>query len=543
MMSTDLLGSLAWIVVGAAVFALLGRALLLPSIVAYLIVGLLLGPVIGVVQPTPALKSLSEIGVALLLFLVGLELSFDKLRAVGKVALVAGLGQVVFTAVGGIGLCLILGFNFMESLFLSVALTFSSTVVVVKILGDKNELDSLYGRIAVGIFLVQDLVVVLVLTVLTGLQGLPEAGSAEAGIWPVAMSIAKAFGGTALLLALAVAASRFLLPRPFSWAAKSPAVAFVWSLGWCFGMVGLAHQLDLSIELGAFFAGLSLAQLPNNRDLQHRVRPLMNIFVAVFFVTLGLGISPQEGLAEWPTILVLSLFVLIGNPIIFFLIIAAMGYSRRDAFLSGVTVAQISEFSFIFVAMGVASGLVGSRVASITAVVGILTIAVSAYLILYNRPLYRAFARWLGWQESPGRDEESPRAGHILVIGMNSLGKRIVRELHGKGCQVLAVDTDARKLRHLPCETLLGSTEFLDVLLDAGLPRARLLISALRIEEANELLAYRCRQFGIPCCVHAVDLSVVDNLLELDVNYLILSKVDGVKLQNQRLCEMGLLPA
>ncbi|MCX7869675.1 MAG: cation:proton antiporter, partial [Terrimicrobiaceae bacterium] len=217
-MAAELLWPLGWVVCAGAVCALAARLARLPSIVAYLLAGLLLGPVLGLAGESPALGMLSKMGVALLLFLVGLELSFDKVRAVGGVALVAGLGQVVFTAAGGMLLCLLMGFNRMESLFLSVALTFSSTVVVVKILGDKNELDTLYGRIAVGIFLVQDLVVVLVLTVLTGLEG-----AGNAGLQGAALGIFKAFGGTALLLGLAVAASRFVLPRPFAWASKSPA--------------------------------------------------------------------------------------------------------------------------------------------------------------------------------------------------------------------------------------------------------------------------------------------------------------------------------
>ncbi|MCX7869194.1 MAG: NAD-binding protein, partial [Terrimicrobiaceae bacterium] len=223
-------------------------------------------------------------------------------------------------------------------------------------------------------------------------------------------------------------------------------------------------------------------------------------------------------------------------------IIAAMGYGRRNAFLAGAAVAQISEFSFIFVAVGVSSGLVGGRVAAITAMVGIITIAASAYLILYNNQLFEMVARWMGWRDSAGPEPENGRSGHVIVVGMNSLGRRLARELVRRGCQVLAIDTDSRKLRGLPCEGLVGSTEYLDVLLDAGLPRAALLVSALRIEEANELLAYRCRQFGVPCSIHAVDLSVVDNLLELGAAYLMLSKVDGVKLQNRHLREAGYLP-
>ena len=532
---------MGWIIVASAACGLLARFVKLPPIVAYLLAGLLLGPVLGVVTPSAALKSISEVGIVLLLFLVGLELSFDKIRDVGKVAVAAGLGQIVFTAAGGFVICWLLGFSVMDSVFLAVALTFSSTVVVVKILTDKNELDSLYGRIAVGIFLVQDLVVIIVLTVLTGLQ---TGGGGDFG--DLAWGVGRAFGGMILLLGGVLLSSRFLLPRPFAWVAGSPGTLFIWSLGWCFAVVALAYKLGLSVELGAFFAGVSLAQLPYNRDLQHRIKPLMNFFVAIFFATLGLGMTPGSAVAEWLPIVVLSLFVIIGNPFIFLLIISRMGFGERTAFFTSVTVAQISEFSFIFVAMGAAAGLIGDRVISITAMVGLITIAASAYMILYNRPLYdwvkkTGVLRLFRARAEINEDAALVRRGHVIVVGMNSLGRRIATQLHQRGESVLAIDTDARKLRNLPCAKLLGSTEFLDVLLDAGLPDAKLLVSALRIEEANELIAYRCRQFGIPSSILAADLSMVDNLLELGVGYLILPKVDGVKLQTRWLREAGFL--
>lgn len=541
----------------------LARRVRLPSIVACLLAGVLLGPVLGVVEDTEAVSVISEMGIVLLLFLVGMELSFDKIREVGPVAVVAGIGQVLFTAAVGFVLCLALGFEVMDSVFLAVGLTFSSTVVVVKLLTDKNELDTLYGRIAVGIFLVQDLVVILVLTVLTGLSGVEGAhgvsetavggSSGAAGWWPILESMGRAFGGMLLLLGTVLVAARWILPRLFSWVAASPAAIFIWSLSWCFAVVGLAHALALSVELGAFFAGLSLTPLPYHRDLQHRIKPLMNFFVAVFFVSLGLEIAPEGALQEWGPVLILSLFVLIGNPLIFMIIITRMGYGERTAFFTSVTVAQISEFSFIFAGMGVAAGLVGPQVMVITALVGVVTIAVSAYMILYNDRCL-AWCRRLGLLRifrarsddheatDPSMLSDSERAGHVIVVGMNALGRRLCQRLHRQGIPVLGIDTDGRKLEGLPCPTLLGSAEFLDILLEAGLPKARLLVSALRIEEANELLAFRARQFGVPCAIHAVDTSVLDNLLELEVSYLMLSKVDGMKLQKRVLQEKGLLP-
>ena len=542
--------NLGTIILAAAVLVMLGRVIRMPAIVVYLLAGLLIGPVFGWVEMSPTLELISEKGIALLLFLVGLELSFAKIRDVGKVAVIAGIGQVLFTAAGGFVLCHLLGFGVLEGLFLATALTFSSTVVVVKLLGEKDELDSLYGRIAVGIFLVQDLVVIVILTFLAGLG----EGGAALDLRHMVAGLGKAFGGMAVLLGLSLLAARYLLPRPFHWASRSPETMLVWALSWCFLLVLLAHAFGLSLEVGAFLAGLSLAQLPYNEDLRRRVHPLMNLFIAVFFVSLGVRMDAGGAAANWWPTLVLALFVLIGNPLIFMIIITRMGYSRRTSFLTSVTVAQISEFSFIFAGMGVSRGIIGAEILSITALVGVVTIAISAYMIIHNHKLYEICERrglLRGWllRRAAAMPEDAAAegghgekfSGHIIVVGMNTLGREIVRRLHARGEAVLAVDTDPKKLDGLPGHKLLGSVDYPAVLQEAGLPRARLLVSALRIEETNDLLAYRCQAAGVPSAIQVVDVSVVDNLLELGVDYLMIPKVDGVKAQLRKLRETEVL--
>ncbi len=513
----------------------------MPTIIAYIVAGLCLGPITGLVEVDETLELIAEVGIALLLFLVGLELSFAKIRDIGKVAIAAGIGQVVFTALGGFGLCALLGFTLMESLFLAIALTFSSTVVVVKLLDQKGDLDSLYGKIAVGIFLVQDIVVIVALTFLAGL-----ARGETLTIQSVGSGVGGAFGGMAILLTVVLIASKYLLPRPFAWAARSPDVIFIWSLCWCFLIVWGAEWLKLSLEIGAFLAGISLAQLPYSDDLRRRVHPLMNFFVAVFFVTLGIQIELGEATALWREGIYLSLFVLIGNPFIFMIIISRMGYSEKTSFNTSVTVAQISEFSFIFAAMGVASGLIGSPILSLTALVGLITIAASAYMILYSDTLYR-ICRRLGllrlFRARQKEDDPSPpRRDHIIVVGMNSLGRKIAQALHAKGCQVLAIDTDPEKLKGLSCETMIGNIEYESVQDDSDLPNARLLVSALQIEDTNNLLAYQCRECNVPCAIHGFDLSVIDDLVELKTDFLLTPGIDGAVEQLKILKEKGFVP-
>ena len=449
------LQSLGIIAVSAAVMVAMGRAVRMPAIVVYLLCGILIGPLLGWVEMTEGLGLISETGIALLLFLVGLELSVTKVRDVGKVALIAGFSQVGLTAGLGFLLSRLLGFGLAEGVFLALAVTFSSTVVVVKLLEEKGELESLYGRIAIGVLLVQDLVVIMVLTFLAGMAGGGEALDAGA----VGMGLLKAFGGMAVLLLVALVASKYLLPLPFKWAARSPEVLLIWALSWCFLMVFGAHEFHLSLEVGAFLAGMSLAQLPYNEDLRRRVNPLMNFFVAVFFVTLGIRIDPGGALDHIGSVGVLSTFVLVGKLLIFLLILGKLGYGRKTAFLTGATMAQTSEFSFILAGLAMSKGLIGGEILLISALVGVVTIAVSSYMILYSHSFYAAVLKTglLKWKFLDGKPEVTDRivhAGehldhHVIVVGMNTLGRELVKRLHGKGEIVLAVDTDPNETRRL----------------------------------------------------------------------------------------------
>jgi Kef-type K+ transport system membrane component KefB len=544
MTDIPLIGDLGWIILASATALLLARRLRVPSIIVYILVGLLLGPLSGLLDVADTIHLMAEFGIVLLLFLVGLELSLDKIRDVGRVAVIAGLGQVVFTAAGGIGLSLLLGFTMVEAVFIGTALTFSSTIVVVKLLDQKHELDSLYGRIAVGIFLVQDLVVVIVLTFLAGIGG---GGEMTAG--SVSRSVLFAFGGMALLLAAALLASRYVLPWIFRWMSVSLEGLFILSLCWCFALVLAAEAMALSLEIGAFLAGLSLAQLPYNYELRRRVHPLMNFFIAVFFVSLGLQMQLADAQGQWLPAIVLSLFVLIGNPLIFLVIITGLGYDVRTSFMTSVTVAQISEFSFIFAAMGVTAALIGAPILSLVAIIGLVTIGASSYMILHNQFLFgvmdragvlRPFARLSRGAEPPAA-QESLLQDHIIVIGMNPLGQRLVVALAERGEVVVAVDTDPRKLEGLPATAVLGSVDHASVLDEARMQHAKFVVSALQIEDSNKLLAYRCRQRGVPVSIHAFDISVQQDLRDLGVDHLILSKNAGIRQIAVELRAAGLL--
>ncbi len=531
--------TLVTIILAAFVFSFAGGLVRFPSIVMYLIAGLVIGPLSGLALVTHSHELIAEIGIALMLFLVGLEMSIDKIKVLGRVGVLAGAGQVVLTFVAGFGLCKLLGLGTGEAMIVAVALTLSSTVVVIKLLDEQKSLDEYHGRIAVGILLVQDILVIILLTIVAGLGGDDELEYDE-----ILLQVGQSLGGMLLLVGIVVVAAKWLLPHLFGWAARSPQTLFIWSLAWCFVMVWLAHYMHLSEEVGAFLAGIGLAQLPYNRDLHRRVQPLMNFMVAVFFVTLGVGMNAGKALAQWPLALALSIFVLVGKFLIIWLVVARLKFSRRTAMLSGLSLAQISEFSFIFMALAYSSGLASQYLVALTGLVGLVTIAVSSFLITNKHAVVNWLSRVLRLSDTEEVEEaerESGFSGHIIIVGMNTLGRMIAKELTARGESVLAIDTDPGKLAGLPCRTLLGNVEYPGTLDEAGLAEAKLVVSALQIEDTNETLAYRSQLAGVPSSILAVDMNHMDELLEMGVEYLMIPKVDGIKQQNRKLKELEVL--
>ena len=537
----QLLLNLGFIVITAATFAFVGKLIRMPTIVGYILAGIVLGPVLHLVELDHSLELISELGIALLLFLVGLELSFAKVKDLGRVALILGGIQVLLTATGGMLVAHFMGFAPMEAIFLGGTVTFSSTVVVIKLLDQKGVMNRLYARISVALFLAQDIVVIAALTVLTGFGGSEPLAPIE-----LLINFGKAFGGMAVLLILALIAARYLLPKPFAWAARSPDTVFIWALCWCFLVVILAHQFHLSVEIGAFLAGISIAQLPIHEDLHRRLHPLMTFFIAVFLVTLGIKMELSSFAAIWPTALGLSAFVLLIKPIIVFSILARMRFSEYTAFQTAIATGQVSEFAFILLALGATTGLIGADIVALGGLVGITTIALSSYLIIHSEALYAAIARTgilklLRAKQEPDSEILRHRKDHIIVVGMNALGREIVKQLTLRDERVLAIDTDPKKLEGLgDADTLIGNVEYQSVVEEVGLREARLVVSALQIEDTNHLLAYRCRSASVPCAIHAFDLSVVNDLLDLDVTYLMMPAADGILQQRQLMQHEGI---
>ena len=533
------LQDLGLVLIAAAVVVFAALPLKVPPILSYMVAGLLLGPVTGLLGASESLDLFAELGVALLLFVVGLELSVAKIRDVGRTAVLAGGLQVVGTWLGGFLVGLAFGFEPVIAGFLGLAATFSSTVVVVKLLDRAGDLDALYGRVTIGVLLVQDIVVAVVLTVVNGLATGTDA-EAGAAAW---VGVAGAFAGIALLALLAAAAVRLVARPVFRWLEGSPDAVFIASLAWAFGFILAAEMLHVSVELGSFIAGVALAQLPHNDELRRRVHPLVDFFLAVFFVTLGARMDLAAAGQLWPAALALSAFVLLVKPLLIAVILGPMGLPRASAFRSGLVLGQISEFSFILVGLAVTAAIVPPEVLSLVGLTGLITIGASAVIAPRAPRLFaaldrRGLLRFV--KEGALPEPESPsRTGHIVVIGMNTLGRMVVERFAAIGETVLAVDTDVTKLQGLPADTLVGNVDNHAVLEAAGVPDAQLVVSTLQIEDVNSLLAYRCRRMGVPVSVHAFDPSLAYELLEIGADHLMISKYDGIGQMNAAFRDVG----
>ena len=521
-----ILRDLGAIMLAAAAMLLIARLFRVPTILAYIAAGLLLGPLTGWIVVTASVDLISKIGIALLLFLVGLELSLERIRDVGRVALGAGVLQIALTTAAGLALAALLGFTGVEAWMLALAITFSSTVVVVRILQSRGGLRRTDGRIALGILLVQDIAVAIALTVVAAASG--SGGDAALP------GLLRAGTGLAALLAFSLVSIRWLLSPALRWLSPSMEATFVAAIAWCFLFIAAAHRLGLSVEIGAFIAGITLAQCAIHGDLVRRVHPLVNLFVAVFFVTLGIHVDLAAAAAHWPAALIVGAVVLIGKPILVMGLVLAFGYGARTAFRTGIALGQMSEFAFILGALAVATGLMQEATLGLIALARIGTMAVSAVLMHTSDRLWSRLehTRLIGRLEPDAPDAAAMDAqlhGHVIVVGMNALGRRLVRALVDRGETVLAIDTDPDKLAGLPGHHLAGSTDHASVLESAHLVDAKLLISALQIESANSLLAYRARRLGVPTSIHAFDAAVIPELHRIGVDHLMVSKHDGIR--------------
>ena len=365
----------------ASVFGVIAKVMKQPLVIGYILAGFLLAAT-GVIGENHALSSFGEIGVTLLLFLLGMEMDIDDLPTIGRVAFISGFAQIILTFISTFLLVRVLGFDKIPAIYIGAALSFSSTIIVVKLLSEKKDLTSLYGKITVGILLIQDLFAILILMFMSGV------GKGQDGFVDYSLILFKGilFFGIALFL------SKKVLPRFFEkLVASSQELLFIVSISWALGFAALSSgPFGFSLEIGGFLAGISLSDLSERLQIASRTKPIRDFFLVIFFLLLGTNlIYSYDVVSILPISIILSIFVILSHFFIVMVVLGFLGYRKRTSFLASITLTQISEFSLILVAGGFSLGQLTSDIVAIITLVAVFTMTISTYLVLKADGIYK----------------------------------------------------------------------------------------------------------------------------------------------------------
>ncbi len=512
----------------AAILAGIFRILRQPAILAYILTGILIGP-LGLfrVSGQDFLQTMAEVGITLLLFMIGLEIKLKELPSIGKVAAICGFFQIVLSFIAGFAVASILGFSIVSSAYIATALVFSSTIIVVKLLSDKRDLGSLYAKISIGILLIQDVLAIFILIILSAFKSGQGVGFDQ-----IPLLLLKAF----VIFGWIIVLSRSIIPRVVEIFAKSSETLFLISIAWVFGLsAAVASQpIGFSIEIGGFLAGLALSGSIANYQIIAKVKILRDFFIILFFVLLGIQMKFASIQSLIFPAVVLSAFVLFGKPLIVTTVMGAQGFRKRTSFLTGISLAQISEFSLIIVFLGASIHQIPVRIVSLITLVGIITFTLSTYVIIDGNKIYLKIHRRLSIferrkikkEEVIDPDNISNLSGHVVVVGGDILGKSIIEAL-SKDEHVVVVDFDpsiVRKLEGKSVSRLFGDITDFDIQERANLRGARLVISTIPDVEDNllllQMLAHENREVKV--LMMALEVRDAKTLYRAGADYVIL---------------------
>lgn len=491
----SLFAGIAAAVILAALCAFLVSFLKQPTITGFIIAGLIIG-YFGYTEALNLnlLNQLSGIGIALLLFIVGLEMDFRSLAKAGWRTLLIGFGQMILTFLAALLAADWLGFHGQAASYIALAATFSSTIVVVKIYSEKKELSSLHGRISLSVLLLQDLAAIIVLMIASDLRN----GGGGVG-WPMAFTLLRG-----LIFVAAVMLSSKLMPAVLDFLGKSRELIYLFGLAWGLGVAMLASLpwIGLSIEVGGFLAGLALAGSSEHLQIRAELRPLRDFFIILFFVGLGADVFSYHGLAYiWPA-LAITLLVLVLKPVIVFLISSAAGYRAKTSFYSSLSLGQVSEFGLVIAALAMSWGEISGGVLSLITIAAIISIFISSYFMTFDSSIYSLFRDILEkFERKSGNNEEEQKglSGHVVLIGAHRMGRSILRALDSRKEEVVVVDLDPEVVKELKAEgvkAIYGDVSDSDVREAAEIDKASLVISTIPDQRDSELLVNLVRRFN-----------------------------------------------
>jgi len=525
-MHETIFAELSLIIALAAGVALIMRLIRQPLIIGHIITGIIVGPsVLHLIKSADTINAFSSIGIALLLFIIGLGLNPRVVREVGKVAGLTGVLQVAVTTVLGYAGGLVLGFGRTEAFFFGIALAFSSTIIILKLLSDKKEQTRLYGKVLTGILLVQDVIAATALLFVTA------HASGGITIHQVAWLVVK---GASIAIPLFFIGN-IILPRVHKFIAGSQEFLFLFAIGWGFGAAALFERAGFSLEMGALLAGVALASLPYAQEIAARLRPLRDFFIVVFFITLGTGLNFGHISNLLPAIIIGSIVVIILKPLIVLGIMGLLGYTKRNSFKSAVATAQVSEFSLVFVILGKSQGLVSNDLVAIITMIALISIACSAYMIIYADKLYVLFEQELSLFERRKRLRTGNDRQHnydLVLFGYHKGGQEFLKVFESLKRSYIVVDYDPEVvdiLEHQKTGFLYGDITDIELLEEINLSKTRLIVSTITDYDTTLFLLKFLGDKGSNAVVicHADTVEEAEELYELGASYVMMPHYIG----------------
>ena len=521
-------------------FGFFVHKLKLPLIIAYLVSGVTLA-LVGQFDPKTLgiFKILPDLGIAFVLFLIGMELDLREIRLLGKPIIIGSLAQIIISTSAGFALAGFFGFSPISSLLMGLGLGFSSTVVVVQLLLEKRDLTSLYGKLSLGILLVEDLIAILALMFIS-IGSINGQFSAEQSL-PVIYLGLKAIG----LFVLTFILSKYLLKKLFDSVATSIELLFLTAVTWCFLFTALAVLSGFSVVIGAFLACVALATSPYHLQIQGKIKPLRDFFVAMFFIFLGSQVILSDLASVWWVIVVFTAFAVFFKPLIFLLVLGIFGFRKHTIFQTSLNLSQISEFALIILLVGVEMNLVPQITLSVMAPVTVLSIIISAVLISQSKNIYTFFSPFLSFFEHKTNihymetKQLDGLEDHVVVIGAHRVGGPVVTFLHENKIPFVVMDFNphvVEALKKKGVNVLYGDAGDLEMYENLKLEEAKLIISTTRDLYDNEILLDECKKKKIRAKIiaRAMDHEHAKALRILGADYVIMpEQVSGEYLVNQ----------
>ena len=512
---------LMMVLVTATVLAVVARKLRQPVLLAYIVTGLVLGPVmLGIVGETQTLTLMSELGLGFLLFLVGIEMNLEEISELLKPISIIAVGQTILQTLLAFVVPLALGFGLFETTIIALCTVFGATPVIVKILTEKDELQSLPGKLDVGVLVLQDIYLILIVALITsGSLTQPDQ---------ILVTLAKIVGLIAAIGIFSLFISRHILKDVFRRIADNRHAFFIHSVAWAFLLISISEFLGLSVEVGAFLAGLGLGQLPYREEIKERMRPLTDFFMVIFFSTLGLTLTLDNLTAYWMEALIASGVMMIGNFLIMFYLIDRMKFTPRTSFIGSINMTQVSEFSLVVGALAVQQEYIGNDILGYISVMALFTIGTSTYLINYNKEIYQKVEHLLEKFESEEKKDVEVQGfkDHVVIVGYDDSAEKICRKL-GKEHDILVIDKDPRntqKLSESPYEYIYGDFKHGEIREGARIRDAKFIISFVD-EKAINIQILEDEEGDAVKIVSAEDFQDATEFYDLGADYVILENL------------------